>query len=87
MATSDLQPADWIALRLLYILMAADPSTSRLPDVQKTVEYYDRKLRRHKYDGVLDAFALLNAEIPYDNTTFANPGVQLTRNVKIPKEW
>ena len=80
--TRDLQPADWIALRLLYILMAADPSTVGLPDVRKTVEYYEGKL-----GSIQGAFALLNEDTPYDGETFMNPSVKLTRNVKIPKEW
>lgn len=83
-----LKEADWIALRLLYILMASDPSVGGLPDVQKTINHYNAKLRpkgrKHRYSGghLLPVFALLNKEIPYDGETFANPEVSLTRNVE-----
>jgi hypothetical protein len=81
-----LNAEDWIALRLLYIMMASDPSVCTLPDVQKTLRYYEDKLRPEgagKYTSgyVMQAFALLNKDIPYDSATFANPEVRLTRDV------
>ena len=83
-----LKEADWIALRLLYIIMSSDPSSSRLPDVRKAIDHYGEKLRprgARKYvkGSLLPVFALLNKEIPYDGETFTNPGVRLTRDVKI----
>lgn len=84
---SKLKEADWIALRLLYILMASDPSVGGLPDVQKTIDHYNRKLapKNKKYSGghLLPLFELLNKEIAYDGATFANPEVNLTRNVEV----
>lgn len=82
----NLQEADWVALRLLYILMASDTSCALLPDVQKTIHYYETKLRPeganpYSRGYVQDAFALLNKDIPYDGTTFGNPEVRLTRDV------
>jgi hypothetical protein len=81
-----LREPDWIALRLLYVLVASDPSSASLPDVQKALRYYNRKLRpkgSSKYPSgyVEHAFALLNKEIPYDTVTFGNPEVKLTRDV------
>ena len=57
-----------------------------LPDVQKTIHYYETKLRPeganpYSRGYVQDAFALLNKDIPYDGTTFGNPEVRLTRDV------
>lgn len=85
---SKLKEADWIALRLLYLLMASDPSVGGLPDVQKTIDYYNAKLRKKgesKYMGgrLLPVFELLNKEIACDGVTFANPEVNLTRNVEV----
>lgn len=85
---SKLKEADWIALRLLYILMASDPSVGGLPDVQKTIDYYNAKLRprgakKYVKGSLLPVFELLNKEIAYDGVTFANPEVNLTRNVEV----
>jgi hypothetical protein len=81
-----LKRADWIALRLLYVLLAADPSASSLPDVRKTVDYYEKKLRKRgdkKYarGKLLPVFSLLNKEIANDDKTFNNPEVKLTRDM------
>lgn len=84
-----LKEADWIALRLLYIVLAADPSAGSLPDVAKTIQYYEAKLRpkgrKHKYSTghLLPVFARLNKEIANDGETFNNPEVKLTRNVDV----
>lgn len=88
MALETLTEADWIAVRLLYLLMASDPSCVGLPDVQKTIRYYQDKTRPadappYGTGKLLDAFALLNKEVPYDKVTFANPEVRLTRDVAI----
>ena len=86
-----LKEADWIALRLLYIVLAADPSAGSLPDVAKTIQYYEKKLRpkgsKNKYStgSLLPLFALLNKEIANDGETFNNPEVQLTRRMDV--EW
>ena len=85
-----LKEADWIALRLLYIMMSSDPSSSRLPDVRKAIDHYGEKLRprgakKYVKGSLLPVFALLNKEIPYDGETFTNPGVKLTRDVKITR--
>ena len=81
-----LKEPDWIALRLLYILLASDPSTTTLPDVQKTINYFEGKCRPigsnpRSAGAVQKAFALLNKDIPYDGETFGAPNVCLTRNV------
>jgi hypothetical protein len=62
-----LNEADWIALRLLYLMLAADPSAGALPDVYKTLEYYGKKLRKrgskpHERGSILPVFALLNRD-------------------------
>lgn len=87
-----LKAADWVALRLLYIMISSDPSTVSLPDVQKAVQFYERKLRPkggNKYSSghIQTAFALLNKDIPYDGVTFTNPEVRLTRDVAVKKYY
>jgi hypothetical protein len=63
-------------LRLLYLILASDPSAAVLPDVQKTIDYYG-------LITVLGAFELLNKEIANDGKTFGNPEVNLTRYVAV----
>jgi hypothetical protein len=71
----NLKKKDWVALRLLYLILASDPSAAVLPDVQKTVDLYGMRT-------ILKAFELLNREIANDGTTFGNPEVNLTRYVE-----
>jgi hypothetical protein len=66
---------DWMTLRLLYLILASDPSAAVLPDVAKVIDHYG-------YRNMLDAFELLNKEIANDGRTFGNPEVNLTRYVK-----
>lgn len=87
-----LKEADWIALRLLYIMMASDPSVVNLPDVRKTIDYYENMLRKkgdnpYSKGNILEMFKLLNKDIAYDGKTFRNPNVSLTRNIEIKWRW
>ena len=75
MALDQLKKKDWVALRLLYLILASDPSAAFLPDVRKAVDFYG-------YRTVLKAFELLNREIANDGVTFGNPEVNLTRYVE-----
>ena len=72
---SKLKKKDWMTLRLLYLILASDPSAAFLPDVKKVVDSYGLRT-------VLKAFELLNKEIANDGVTFGNPEVNLTRYVK-----
>ena len=72
---SKLTKKDWMTLRLLYLILASDPSAAFLPDVKKVVDSYGLRT-------VLKAFELLNREIANDGVTFGNPEVNLTRYVK-----
>lgn len=72
---SKLNKKDWMTLRLLYLILASDPSAAFLPDVKKVVDSYGLRT-------VLKAFELLNREIANDGVTFGNPEVNLTRYVK-----
>ena len=70
-----LKKKDWVTLRLLYLILASDPSAAVLPDVQKTVDLYGMRT-------ILKAFDLLNKELANDGKTFGNPEVNLTRYVE-----
>ena len=72
---SKLNKTDWMTLRLLYLILASDPSAAFLPDVKKVVDSYGLRT-------VLKAFELLNREIANDGVTFGNPEVNLTRYVQ-----
>ena len=70
-----LNKKDWMVLRLLYLILASDPSAAFLPDVKKVVDTYGLRT-------ILKAFELLNREIANDGVTFGNPEVNLTRYVQ-----
>lgn len=72
---SKLNKKDWMTLRLLYLILASDPSAAFLPDVKKVVDSYGIRT-------ILKSFELLNREIANDGVTFGNPEVNLTRYVK-----
>ena len=71
----DLKRKDWMTLRLLYLILASDPSAGYLPDVKKIMDYYGYYKMRY-------AFNLLNKELANDGETFGNPEVNLTRYVE-----
>lgn len=50
--------ADWVALRMLYLVLCGDSSSAILRDVQKTVHYFDNKLGANFYPSM----ALIVAE-------------------------
>ena len=86
-----LKEADWIALRLLYIMLAADTSAGLLPDVQKTIRHYENKLRKkgdnpYSSGQLLPVFAVLHKEMAEDKRTFNNPEVKLTRGLDVAWE-
>ena len=70
-----LSKKDWMTLRLLYLILASDPSAGVLPDVTKTIDHYGLRT-------VMWAFELLNKEIANDGRTFGHPEVNMTRYVK-----
>lgn len=71
----ELNKKDWMTLRLLYLILASDPSAVALPDVAKVIDHYG-------YYKMLWAFGLLNKEIANDGRTFGNPEVNMTRYVE-----
>ena len=73
--TDQLKKKDWVVLRLLYLILASDPSAAALPDVSKAINLYG-------YMTLLKAFEQLNKEIANDGVTFGNPEVNLTRYVQ-----
>lgn len=77
MAKPTLKKTDWIALRLLNLILASDPGAASLPDVRKTIDYYYAKDL-----DILDAFALINKESAA-NGTFNRPDVGLTRGIEV----
>lgn len=77
--TDQLKKKDWVVLRLLYLILASDPSAAALPDVSKTIDLYG-------YMTLLKAFEQLNKEIANDGVTFGNPEVNLTRYVEPNQE-
>jgi len=70
-----LKKKDWVTLRLLYLILASDPSAAALPDVRKAMDLYG-------YRTLLKSFELLNKEIANDGVTFGHPEVNLTRYVE-----
>ena len=71
----ELKRKDWMTLRLLYLILASDPSAGYLPDVKKIMDHYGAR-------KMLYAFGLLNKELANDGRTFGNPEVNLTRYVE-----
>ena len=72
----ELNKKDWMTLRLLYLILASDPSAAVLPDVAKVIDHYG-------YHKMLWAFELLNKEIANDGRTFGHPEVNMTRYVAV----
>ena len=55
-----LTEADWVALRLLTLLMKTDASNTAIRDVNKAMDYYATKLKGH--DRLLNIIGILIKE-------------------------
>jgi len=53
--------ADWIILRLLYLILALDPTMSKLDDIQRTMRYL-RMRYKNDYDPIITGFDLIKKE-------------------------
>ena len=77
---------DWMTMRLLFLMMQ-DPTTTKLPDVRKTLEYY----KSHNID-IQDCFEMLWDEY-MNSDVFNAPDIgycrklQDTVNIHSEKEW
>ncbi len=76
MNVENFKEADWVILRLLYLLVASDPSIVRTPDVQKSLDYVAKRGQPIK------AFDLLKKEHGINNT-FNEPGIRLFVDLNI----
>lgn len=45
-----LSDSDWVALRLLFLVMATDPSNVSIEDVQKSLDYFGYKTMLFAFD-------------------------------------
>jgi hypothetical protein len=52
---------DWIILRLLYLILALDPTMSKLDDIQRTMRYLKKRYKNNQ-DPIINAFDLIKKE-------------------------
>lgn len=71
---------DWIILRLLFVLMAIDPTMANLGELQKTMAYLKKRYKGRSGDVIQDSFNLLNKEHKELNT-FNEPEIMSCRNL------
>ena len=76
MNVENFKEADWVILRLLYLLVASDPSIVGTPDVQKSLDYVAK--RGH----IIKGFDMLKKEHGINNT-FNEPSIRLFKDLKI----
>lgn len=67
---------DWVALRMLYLVLCADTSAATISDVNKTISYYRTKLGGYFYPSM----ALIASEHA-GLKTFENPSSDLARRL------
>jgi hypothetical protein len=80
--------ADWIILRLLYLILALDPTMSKTNDIQRTLQYFKRRYKNE--DPVVDGFDLIRKEHGKLNT-FNNLEIlsmrELQKTVDVHREY
>jgi hypothetical protein len=80
--------ADWIILRLLYLILALDPTMSKTNDIQRTLQYFKRRYKNE--DPVVDGFDLIRKEHGKLNT-FNNLEIlsmrELQKTVEVHREY
>jgi hypothetical protein len=52
---------DWIILRLLYLILALDPTMSKLDDIQRTMRYLRMRYKNNQ-DPIINGFDLIKKE-------------------------
>ena len=67
-AVYPIRKEEWIILRLLYLIMALDPSMARVDDIQRTLLYLKRKHPYGDSNLIHVAFDLLRKEHGTKNT-------------------
>jgi hypothetical protein len=70
---------EWIALRLLFILLASDVSNTNLHDVAMTIEYFRKRFV--KKDVFMESMAYLTKEHALMETFVNNPESKLVRDM------
>lgn len=71
---------DWIILRLLFTLMAIDPTMAKLGELQKTMDYLSKRYKGWNGNVIQDAFSLLIKEHA-ELDTFNEPEIMSCRNL------
>ena len=69
--------SDWVGIRLLYQILAADVSAHVVSDVQKACDYYEKK---YGYRSLVSAFGLLVKD-PSASKSFADGNYSGARNL------
>jgi len=81
---------DWVILRLLYLMLAIDPTLVRVKDVERAMQHVDKKYRKNAGFGIVYAFDLLKKEHGHENT-FNDIGItsltNLQKTVDIHREY
>lgn len=70
--------ADWVGIRLLSLIISADPSSATIKDVGKSMTYYQFK---YSTDVLMQALQMINNE-RYRNDVWDNPESRLIRGMK-----
>lgn len=59
--TDKIKKQDWIILRLLYLILALDPTMSKLDDIQRTMRYLKKRYENDQ-DPIINGFDLIKKE-------------------------
>ena len=76
-----IKESDWVILRLLYLMLAIDPTLVSVDDVARTMRYLDERYRRVTGFGIVYAFDLLKQEHGRKNT-FNDIGINSILNLQ-----
>jgi hypothetical protein len=71
---------DWIILRLLYLILALDPTMAKLDDIQRTIMYLKKRYENNQ-DPIVNGFDLLKQEHGKLNT-FNNVEIRSMREIQ-----
>jgi hypothetical protein len=76
-----IKEADWVMLRLLYLILAIDPTMARVKDVQKAMRYIDNRYKNVTGFEIVYAFNLLKKEHGKEDT-FNQIGIGLISDLQ-----
>jgi len=77
---NEINESDWVGIRMIYLLLAYDPSAASHPEVKRAMHFYEDKCKIFRHTDWPEIFDLLRKDNGWRNT-FNETGSDLNRRL------